>query len=109
MTDKKVSVTIKTGDHEDLFFKEQEQKKIRKLREKIEHESNKKYKEEHKNHCFRCGTQSLAEINYGAVKVDVCINEKCGAVHLDSGELEAIMKDQGGLEKIRKAVFSIFK
>jgi hypothetical protein len=109
MADEKVSVVIKTGDHEDLFFKEQEQKKIKMLREKIEHESNKQYKEEHKNHCFRCGTQSLAEINYGSVKVDVCINDKCGAMHLDPGELEEIMKDQGGLDKIRKAVFSIFK
>jgi Zn-finger nucleic acid-binding protein len=43
------------------------------------------------------------------VKVDVCVNEKCGAMHLDPGELEMIMKDQGGLDKIRKAVFSIFK
>jgi hypothetical protein len=109
MADEKVSVIIKTGDHEDLFFKEQEQKQIKMLRDKISHESDKKYKEEHKNHCFRCGTQSLAEINYGSVKVDVCINDKCGAMHLDPGELEEIMKDQGGLDKIRKAVFSIFK
>lgn len=109
MKSEKVSVIIKTGDHEELYFKEQEQKKIKKLREQIEHESNKKYREEHKHHCFRCGTQSLAEINYGSVKVDVCVNENCGAMHLDPGELEMIMKDQGGLEKIRQAVFSIFK
>lgn len=109
MTKEKVSVIIKTGDHEELYFKEQEQKKIKKLREQIEHESNKQYKEEHKNHCFRCGTESLVEISYGSVKVDVCVNEKCGAMHLDPGELEMIMKDQGGLDKIRKAVFSIFK
>lgn len=40
MTKEKVSVIIKTGEHEDLYFKEQEQKKIKKLREQIEHESN---------------------------------------------------------------------
>ena len=109
MMKEKVSVIIKTGDHEELYFKEQEQKKIKKLREQIEHESNKKYREEHKQHCFRCGTESLAEISYESVKVDICINENCGAMHLDPGELEMIMKDQGGLDKIRKAVFSIFK
>ena len=109
MAQEKLNVKISTGDHEDLYFKEQEQKQIKMLREKVAQDLNKRYQEEHKNHCFRCGTQSLAEINYGNVKIDVCINEKCGAVHLDSGELEEIMKDKGGLEKIRKAVFSVFK
>lgn len=31
------------------------------------------------------------------------------AVHLDPGELEAILKDQDSIAKVRKAVFSIFK
>ncbi len=109
MAQEKLNVKISTGDHEDLYFKEQEQKKIKTLREKISQEMNQKYQEEHRNHCFRCGTQSLAEIDYGNVKIDVCINDKCGAVHLDAGELEAIMKDKSGIEKIRNAVFSIFK
>jgi len=39
----------------------------------------------------------------------VCINDQCGAVHLDPGELEAILKDRDSIEKVRKAVFSIFK
>jgi len=52
MTKEKVSVSIKTGDHEDLYFKEQEQKKIKKLREQIKHESNKKYRDEHKKPLF---------------------------------------------------------
>ena len=109
MAQDKVFVTVSKGDHEDLFFKEQEQKQIRMLREKAALESNQKYRDEHKNHCFRCGTSSLAKISYGPVTIDVCINDKCGAVHLDPGEMEAIMKDQAGLDKIRKAVFSIFK
>jgi hypothetical protein len=109
MAQEKTFITISTGDHEDLFFKEQEQEKIRKLRKKAAQESNQKYREEHKNHCFRCGTPSLAEISYGTVKIDVCINDQCGAVHLDPGELEAILKDRDGIEKVRKAVFSIFK
>jgi len=109
MAQEKTFITISTGDHEDLFFKGQEQEKIRKLREKAARESDQKYREEHKNHCFRCGTPSLAEISYGTVKIDVCINDQCGAVHLDPGELEAILKDRDSIEKVRKAVFSIFK
>lgn len=109
MADKKVTVKIRTGAHEGVFFQDQEQMNIKMLRDKAAHESNKKYREDHKNHCFRCGTQSLVEIKYGSVKVDVCINEKCGAMHLDSGEIEAIVKDQGGFEKLRKAVFDVFK
>lgn len=109
MAKDKVCVKISTGDHEDLYFKEMEQTRIRTLREKAAMEANLKYQEEHKNHCFRCGTKSLAEISYGKVKIDVCINDNCGAVHLDPGELEAVAKGQAGLDKVRKAVFSIFK
>lgn len=109
MAVKKIFIKVNKEDSEEIFFKEQEQKQIRMLREKAHQESNQKYRDEHINHCFRCGTLSLVEISYGSVKIDVCINDKCGAVHLDPGELEAIMKDQAGLEKIRKAVFSIFK
>jgi len=109
MAKEKVSVMIKTGDHEEMYFQEQEKKKIMKLREQIAHESNKSYREEHKTHCFRCGTPSLAEVSYGPVTVDICVNENCGALHLDPGELQEILNNQGGLDKIRKAVLSIFK
>ena len=109
MAQEKLCVRIATGDHEDLFFKEQEQQQIRKLREKAAQEANQKYRKAHRNHCFRCGTPSLAEVTYGTVKIDVCINEDCGAVHLDPGELEAVVKEKTGLDKIRKAVCSIFK
>ena len=109
MAQDKLCVRIATGDHEDLFFKEQEQELIRKLRERAAQEADQKYREAHRNHCFRCGTPSLAEVAYGAVKIDVCINDDCGAVHLDPGELEAVVKEKTGLDKIRKAVCSIFK
>ena len=96
------------GD-EELYFKEQEQNQIKNLREKSAEEANEKYIEEHKSHCFRCGTRSLAEVDRGDVKIDICVNEGCGAVHLDPGELEAIMKDQKFILTIRNSIFNVFK
>jgi hypothetical protein len=101
-------ITTKTGS-EQAFFAEEDERKLRNLREKASKEATKKYAEEHKYHCFRCGTQSLAEIDEGNVKVDVCVNENCGAVHLDPGELTEIIKDKKAVEKAKKAFFSVFK
>ena len=72
-------------------------------------ESNEKYCEDHKYHCFRCGTKSLVEVDRGDVKIDICANEKCGAVHLDPGELEDILKDEKSILTIRKTLFAVFK
>jgi hypothetical protein len=110
MTQKRVSVKIqpKKGS-EEAFFAERDQNKLRDLREKAAEEATKKYCEDHKYHCFRCGTQSLAEIDEGKVKVDICVNENCGAVHLDPGELIEIIKDQRALSAAKKAFLSVFK
>jgi len=110
MAGKHVSVKIhpKKGS-EEVFFAKQDQKKLRKLRKKAADESTKKYREEHKYHCFRCGTQSLAEIDEGKVKIDICVNENCGALHLDPGELKEIIKDQGSLSAAKNAFLSVFK
>ena len=110
MTLKRVSVKIqpKKGS-EEAFFAERDQHKIRELREKAAKEATKKYCEEHKYHCFRCGTQSLAEIDEGNVKIDICVNENCGAIHLDAGELKKIIKDQRTLSAARNAFLSVFK
>jgi hypothetical protein len=101
------------GDSEDMFFKENDRKLIMALREKAAKEADAKYREDHKGHCFRCGTKSLAEIKRGGVTIDVCINEGCGAVHLDPGELEAceteLKKQEGGFSKITGALSSLFK
>jgi len=43
------------------------------------------------------------------MKVDICVNDNCGAVHLDPGELEQILKDKKGILIIRKSLFAIFK
>ena len=94
---------------EEAYFTEQDQKKLRKLREKATEEATKKYCEEHKYHCFRCGTQSLAEIDEGKVKIDICVNKDCGALHLDPGELKEIIKDQKALAAAKNAFLSVFK
>ena len=94
---------------EQAYFEEKDKQKLRKLREKAAEETNKKYAEEHKYHCFRCGTKSLAEIDEGKVKIDICVNENCGAIHLDPGELKEIIKDQGALSAAKKAFLSVFK
>ena len=110
MAGKHVSVKIepKKGP-ESAFFAEQDQKKLRELRKKAKDESTQKYSDEHKYHCFRCGTQSLAEIDEGKVKIDICVNENCGAVHLDPGELKKIIKDQKALSAAKNAFLSVFK
>ena len=110
MTLKRVSVKIqpKKGS-EEAFFAERDQRKLKELREKAAEEATKKYCEEHKYHCFRCGTQSLAEINEGDVKIEICVNKNCGAIHLDPGELKEIIKDQRVLSAARNAFLSVFK
>jgi hypothetical protein len=94
---------------EDSYFAEQDQEQIKRLREKAAQDSSEKYKEDHKYHCFRCGTKSLVEIQKGDVFIDMCVNEKCGAVHLDAGELDALFEDQSFVKKARKSIFELFK
>ena len=110
MTVKRVSVKIqpKKGS-EEAFFAEQDRLKLRKLRKKAAKETSKKYSEEHKYHCFRCGTQSLAEIDEGNVKIDICVNKDCGAIHLDPGELKEVIKDKKALSAAKNAFLSVFK
>jgi len=110
MAGKPISVKFqpKKGS-EEAFFAEQDQIKLRKLRKSVANEATKKYTEKHKYHCFRCGTQSLAEIDEGNVKIDICVNKNCGAIHLDPGELKEIIKDRKALPAAKKAFLSVFK
>lgn len=94
---------------EEVYFNQDDQDKIRALREKAEKEKQEKYTDDHKYHCFRCGTNSLVEIQKGDITVDVCVNEDCGAVHLDPGELEGLLKDAGMIKNVRNSIFKIFK
>ena len=110
MAQKLVSVKIQPQKgSEEAYFAQRDREILKDLREKVAHEATKKYSEEHKYHCFRCGTQSLAEIDEGDVKIDVCVNENCGAIHLDPGELKAILKNQSALKAARDAFISVFK
>ena len=96
-------------DREGAYFRQQEEEMIKKLREKATEESGRQYCEEHKGHCFRCGTKSLVEVEKGKVKIDICVNKGCGAVHLDPGELDAIVEDKKAIRSVRSAVMGIFK
>ncbi len=110
MAEKPVSVKFQhKRESEETFFAEQDQKKLRELRQKAQAESSQKYRDEHQYHCFRCGTNSLAEIDQGKVKIDICVNEDCGAIHLDPGELKEILKDQSALSAAKNAFLSVFK
>ncbi len=105
-----LKVQVKTQvSKEDAFFAQQEQERIKALREKAALDSDKKYREDHQYHCFRCGTKSLVEIQKGKVSVDICVNDKCGALHLDAGELDALLEDRDFVKTARKSIFDIFK
>ena len=103
-----VKIQAEMGD-EDSYFREQDKKIIKERRERAAREATTKYCDEHKNHCFRCGTESLVEVDRGDIKIDLCVNEDCGAVHLDPGELELILKDKKAISSIRKSLFAVFK
>jgi hypothetical protein len=111
MARKPISVKFlsEKGGSEEAFFAKADEIKLRELRKKASEETNKQYAEEHKYHCFRCGTKSLAEIDEGKVKIDICVNENCGAIHLDPGELKELIKDQGALSAAKNAFLSVFK
>jgi hypothetical protein len=102
-------ITVVTLNSEEAYFRKREGEKIRALREKATHEASTAYAEEHRNHCFRCGTPTLVEVDQGKVKVDMCVNAGCGAVHLDPGELDALLADQTLVKRLRKAVFACFE
>ena len=94
---------------EEAYFKQKEQEVLKSLRATVDKERNTEYANAHKYHCFRCGTQSLVEIEHGIVTVDVCVNKDCGAVHLDPGEMDKIAKNRGVIHSVRKSFLSVFK
>ena len=110
MAKKRIHVKIEPQKgSEQAFFAKQDEKILKKLQKGAAKEADKKYRKEHKYHCFRCGSKSLAEIERGNVTIDVCVNKDCGAIHLDPGELEQIIKDRKSLSTVRDAVLSVFK
>ena len=102
-------IILKCTDNEEVFFQQQQAEQIRELRDKCEQETAELYKEDHKYHCFRCGTDSLVEVQKGKCIIDICVNEECGAIHLDPGELETILQDKNLIKDVMNSVFRIFK
>ncbi len=94
---------------EDAHFRNKEIEQIKALREKVNKEKMTQYSEEHKYHCFRCGTESLVEVHKGGVVIDVCVNENCGAMHLDPGEIETLLEENKTVVNIRQSIFNVFK
>ena len=110
MAKKRIHVKIEPQKgSEQAFFAKQDEKILKKLQKDAAKDADKKYRKKHEYHCFRCGTQSLAEIDEGHLKIDICVNKNCGAIHLDPGELEAIFKDRKALRAAKKAFLSVFK
>lgn len=106
----KISVSCTGLDSEELYFKQQEEERMKALRESAEKTADAEYKSDHQYHCFRCGTASLVEVEHCGAKIDICLNEGCGAVHLDPGELDQIMSQgAGAIKKVQLAVLNIFK
>jgi hypothetical protein len=106
MTEERLVVCVQS---EEMYFNQEDQDKIRALREKSAKEKQEQYREDHQYHCFRCGSQSLVEIQKGKVSIDICVNENCGAVHLDPGELEELLEDTSLIKNAKASIFNIFK
>ena len=70
---------------------------LRELRAKSSKNYDDIYLQAHRNHCFRCGTPSLVEVNYEEFKINLCLNDGCGGLHLDPGEMEKILEREQGL------------
>lgn len=94
---------------EEIYFNQEERDKIKALREKAAKEKQDQYCEEHKYHCFRCGSKSLVQVQKGNIAIDICVNDNCGAVHLDPGELEALLEETALIKNVRTSIFNIFK
>lgn len=110
MAKDRVTICIQSEvDQGELYFKEEDEKLLQKLREKAAKEASESYRADHEYHCFRCGTKSLVEIDRGDIKIDMCTNEGCGAVHLDPGELDQILQNEQSIGAIRKTFLSVFK
>lgn len=82
-------------EQEEKYFAEQEQRKRKALREKLDdqRESQKKehVKSPHWMKCPKCG-HNLVEMNYHDVLVDKCSH--CHGFYLDAGELDLLLEGQ---------------
>ena len=92
---------------EDDYFARLELEKKRKLRKKrseaLDESHIKERKELHFNKCGKCGDE-METVPFRGVEVEIC--PSCGAVLLDSGELQTLAgEDKGGAIS---SFFSVF-
>ena len=105
MAEENIQVTLLPElNAEGEYFLKQEQEQIREMRARSTQEADEQYVASHRRHCFRCGTPTLVEIRRGKAMVDICVNEGCGALHLDPGELESLLAEKDLLSGLRKAL-----
>lgn len=110
MTNERIIIRAREISDEDIYFQEQDRKKVEELRARAAKGADEVYRQAHRNHCFRCGTPSLVEVGHRGIKIDLCVNDQCGAVHLDPGEIEKIIEGEKGLfKKVQRSLFDIFK
>ncbi len=110
MSNKLIVVQTKGVSDEELYFQEQDKKRIEEIRDNAAKEANETYRQTHCNHCFRCGTLSLIEVDHKGIMIDLCINNACGAVYLNQGEMETYIEREKGLfHKVKSALLGVFK
>ena len=84
----------KPGDLEEAYFARQNKEAIEKLRAKMKIGAEAKAAGTSSMQCPRCDGGKLSERVVNEVSIDTC--DKCGGVWLDSGELEQLIKREGG-------------
>jgi hypothetical protein len=110
MTSERIVISAKELSNEDLYFQEKDKKEIEKLRARAAKDADEAYLDDHRYHCFRCGTPSLVEVDLRGVKIDLCVKEGCGALHLDPGEMEKILEGEKTLfYKVKFALSTAFR
>jgi len=96
------------ADPEDQYFHREDQEKLQKLKEKAQADEAaaalQARRDAHWNKCGKCGADMETQIFRG-VELEIC--PACGAVLLDSGELQTLAgKDQGGVFELVGALFN---
>jgi protein-arginine kinase activator protein McsA len=94
------------SEKEEEYFKLQELKKIKKMREEAAGElavkEKERLKELHWLRCPKCGLE-LDEVEYRGVIVDACYS--CGGMFLDQGEIDKIVAFEKKGDKVNFSRF----
>lgn len=93
-----------SSTEEEYFAREEAEKARRRSAEQSKEISEKErqgLKDLHFMRCPKCGME-LTELKFRGVAIDKCTS--CGGVWLDDGELETLLKDEGGF----KSFFGFF-